>query len=164
MFAFARAITYAALFIGFFLVYVPRTIVRDLGGGTPSAFGFAQLIGAALATLGAVVALWCVFSFATRGRGTPAPFDPPRALVVVGPYGFVRNPMYLGAILALLGAALYWTSASLLVYALGFAACCHLFVVAFEEPYLRRTFGPPYETYCRNVRRWWPRWRATKGT
>jgi protein-S-isoprenylcysteine O-methyltransferase Ste14 len=59
--------------------------------------------------------------------------------------------MYLGATAALLGAAFYWTSVSLLVYALGCAACCHAFVIAFEEPHLRRTFGQPYEAYCMDV-------------
>ena len=157
MFVFIRAVVYASLFIGFFLVYVPASLLARVGVATPPEYGLSHLVGAVLAGAGAVLALWCVFTFASRGRGTPAPFDPPRLLVAVGPYRYVRNPMYIGAVAALLGAALYWASASLLVYALAFAACSHLFVVSLEEPVLKRTFGPAYEDYCRNVRRWWPR-------
>jgi protein-S-isoprenylcysteine O-methyltransferase Ste14 len=157
VFVFVRAVVYASLFIGFFLVYVPASLLARVGIATPPDHGLSQLLGAVFAGAGAVLALWCVFTFASRGRGTPAPFDPPRLLVVVGPYRHVRNPMYIGAVGALLGAALYWTSASLLVYALAFAGCSHLFVVVFEEPVLKRTFGHAYEEYCRNVGRWWPR-------
>lgn len=70
---------------------------------------------------------------------------------------YVRNPMYIGAVIALLGAALYWASVSLLAYALAFAACSHLFVVAFEEPVPRRKFERAYDDYCLRVGRWWPR-------
>jgi len=91
------------------------------------------------------------------GRGTPAPFDPPRRLVVVGPYRLVRNPMYIGASLALAGAALFYESWALLGYCTVFALVMHLFVVVYEEPTLRTTFGGDYVRYCERVRRWWPR-------
>jgi protein-S-isoprenylcysteine O-methyltransferase Ste14 len=93
------------------------------------------------------------------GRGTPAPFDPPRRLVIRGPYRFVRNPMYIGAGLALSGAALFYESLPLLIYGGAFLLACHLFVLSYEEPTLKRTFGPDYEAYCHRVRRWWPRLR-----
>jgi len=157
MFVFIRAVVYASLFIGFFLVYVPASLLARVGIAMPPEYGWSQVGGAVLAGAGGVLALWCVLTFALRGRGTPAPFDPPRLLVVTGPYRYVRNPMYIGAVGALLGAALYWASASLLVYALAFAGCLYIFVVGFEEPVLKRTFGHAYEDYCRNVRRWWPR-------
>jgi protein-S-isoprenylcysteine O-methyltransferase Ste14 len=157
VFVFMRAVTYASLFIGFFLVYVPANLLARVGAAAPPAYWLLQLTGAVLAGAGGVLALWCVFTFASRGRGTPAPFDPPRLLVVIGPYRYVRNPMYIGAVSALLGAALYWASVALLVYALIFAVCSHLFVVAFEEPVLRRKFEHAYEDYCRKVGRWWPR-------
>src|SRR5207344_1561015 len=126
------------------------------GLNSPSEIGLAQCVGAVVAASGAALALWCISTFATRGRGTPAPFDPPRLLVVRGAYRYVRNPMYIGTIAALLGGALYWTSTSLLIYALAFALCAHLFVVVFEEPVLRSTFRQAYLNYCRSVRRWWP--------
>jgi protein-S-isoprenylcysteine O-methyltransferase Ste14 len=116
-----------------------------------------MLIGA----VGAAVALWCIFTFATIGRGTPAPFDPPRRLVIRGPYRFVRNPMYIGAGLALASAALFYESLPLLGYAGLFFLATHVFVVLYEEPTLRRTFGEEYEAYCRQVGRWWPRVNAT---
>jgi protein-S-isoprenylcysteine O-methyltransferase Ste14 len=109
--------------------------------------------------LGAAVALWCVFTFVFIGKGTPAPFDPPRRLVIRGPYRFVRNPMYIGAGLALTGAALFYQSWSLFAYTALFFLATHLFVVFYKEPTLRRTFGPEYQAYCRRVGRWMGRLR-----
>ena len=157
MFVFIRAVTYATLFIGFFLVYVPAQLLARVGIALPSSTGLPQYAGFLLAGIGATAALWCVFTFAKYGKGTPAPFDPPRLLVIRGPYRYVRNPMYLGAVAALLGAALSWSSIPLLAYAAGFLVCSHLFVVYFEEPALTNTFGVQYEDYCRQVRRWLPR-------
>ena len=154
VFALARTIVYASLFIGFFLVFLPT---RLTGIVTPPPGGATRLLGTGVAIAGLGLALWCVATFALVGRGTPAPFDPPRQLVVRGPYRFVRNPMYIGAILALAGAATAYRSATLLAYAAAFAVVTHLFVVGYEEPTLRRTFGEDYDRYCRDVRRWWPR-------
>ncbi|SRR6266849_1665690 len=151
-----RAIAYAALFIGFLLVFVPARLLSWSGVSPPATMGLAQVIAMLLGAAGASLALWCIATFVFAGKGTPAPFDPPRQLVVRGPYGVVRNPMYLGAGLALAGAALFYQSGSLAVYAALFLLCMHLFVVAYEEPTLRRTFGEAYEAYCRRIRRWWP--------
>ena len=107
--------------------------------------------------IGAALVIWCVFTFAFVGRGTPAPFDPPRRLVVRGPYRLVRNPMYLAAGLALGGAALFYQSIALAVYAGLFMALTHLFVWLYEEPTLRRTFGDEYEAYCQRVGQWLPK-------
>jgi protein-S-isoprenylcysteine O-methyltransferase Ste14 len=85
------------------------------------------------------------------------PLDPPKRLVVRGPYRFVRNPMYLGAVTALAGAALYHGSLALAAYAAVFLLLMHVFVCGYEEPTLRRMFGADYERYCASVRRWWPR-------
>ncbi len=119
--------------------------------------GVLQVTGIVLGLAGGVLALWCVSSFAFVGRGTPAPFAPPRRLVTRGPYRFVRNPMYLGVGLTLAGAAAFSKSLPLLGYTGLFFLASHLFVVWYEEPHLRRTFGHEYEAYCRQVRRWWPR-------
>jgi protein-S-isoprenylcysteine O-methyltransferase Ste14 len=91
------------------------------------------------------------------GKGTPAPFDPPRRLVIRGPYRYLRNPMYLGAALALLGAALFYRSLPLLGYVGGFLLVTHGFVVWYEEPTLGRLFGAEYQAYRTRVRRWLPR-------
>jgi protein-S-isoprenylcysteine O-methyltransferase Ste14 len=156
MFVFVRAVTYAALFIGFVLVYLPARLLSSLGIVRPAAMGVPQVVGMVIGAAGAAVALWCVFTFALVGKGTPAPFDSPRRLVIRGPYHFVRNPMYIGAGLALAGAALFYQSLPLLGYAGLFLIATHLFVISYEEPTLRRTFGQDYEAYCRHVRRWWP--------
>lgn len=114
-------------------------------------------IGAAVMALGAATALTCGALFAVRGRGTPAPFDPPREFVAVGPYRWVRNPMYLGALLVLVGLGLWLRSPSILVLALLLAISAHLFVVNYEEPGLERRFGASYVEYKKRVNRWIPR-------
>lgn len=157
VFVFVRAAVYSTLFVGFLLVFLPARVVAWSGLAPTGHFGTAQFLGAALVTAGAVLAVGCILSFVVLGRGTPAPFDPPRRLVVRGPYRFVRNPMYVGATCTLLGVALYYESAALATYAAGFLVAMHLFVRAYEEPTLRRSFGTDYEDYCHRVGRWWPR-------
>lgn len=104
--------------------------------------------------LGAVIYLWCVKDFITKGRGTPAPYDPPKLLVINGLYHYTRNPMYVGITLLLFGEALLSASAQLLVYAAIVLAGFHLRVVYYEEPRLRSLFGEAFEEYCRQVPRW----------
>src|SRR5437667_9189038 len=147
IFVIVRAVTYATLFIGLVLVYIPGLLLGS-ASARPAVFGVPQIIGMIMSTAGAAIALWCIFTFAFVGRGTPAPFDPPRRLVIHGPYRFVRNPMYIGAILALVGAALFYGSLSILLYAGVFFVATNLFVVLYEEWTLRRTFGSDYEAYC----------------
>jgi protein-S-isoprenylcysteine O-methyltransferase Ste14 len=114
-----------------------------------------QVVGIVLVVLGGALAIWCVLAFATLGRGTPAPFDPPRLLVVRGPYRYVRNPMYLGAAIALAGASLFYESIALACFTVLFLLTVHAFVMLYEEPVLRRKFGGDYADYCAKVRRWW---------
>ena len=151
-----RTLVYATLFIGFLLLYLPARLLNATGIHRPANFATLEFAGLFLGTLGALLALWCVTAFIAIGKGTPAPFDPPRRLVVRGPYRFLRNPMYLGAALALAGAALVYHSLALLAYAVAFLLCFHFFVVFYEEPHLRRTFGSDYSTYCARIHRWWP--------
>ncbi|MGD8276556.1 MAG: isoprenylcysteine carboxylmethyltransferase family protein [Gemmatimonadota bacterium] len=152
-----RAVTYAAIFIAFVLVFLPAQVLVRAGTTPPASFGVPQAAGIAAVLVGGAVALWCVLAFALIGRGTPAPFDPPRRLVVRGPYRFVRNPMYVGAGVALAGAAGYYESTALLAFTAGFALATHLFVLLYEERALRTRFGADYEDYRRHVRRWLPR-------
>jgi protein-S-isoprenylcysteine O-methyltransferase Ste14 len=156
MFVLVRTITYASLFIGFVLIYVPARLLSWSGIVRPASIEWQQLVGMLIGIVGAIIALWCVFTFAFVGRGTPAPFDPPRRLVIKGPYHFVRNPMYIGAGLALGSAALFYESLPILGYTCFFFLITHLFVVWYEEPALRRTFGQEYEAYCHRVKRWRP--------
>ncbi len=157
MFILVRAVTYSALFIGLLLVYLPSGVLAWSGMVRPPVIGVLQIVGIAVGAVGAALALWCILTFVVVGRGTPAPFDPPRRLVVKGPYRIVRNPMYLGAALALAGAALFYRSLALLGYTAAFLLIAHLFVIGYEERALGRTFDGDYEAYCRRVRRWWPR-------
>lgn len=156
---FMRAVAYASLFISLVLVFLPARLMSWVGVDSPASFGAWQVGGIALAVGGAGLALWCVGTFVRVGRGTPAPFDPPRRLVVAGPYRFVRNPMYLGAGLALAGAALYYASWWLVAYLGLLFLASHLFIVFHEEPALRRSFGAEYRDYCGVVGRWVPKWR-----
>ena len=157
MFVLARAVTYSALFIGFLLIFLPARILSSTGITQPAAMGVWQVAGMILGASGAALAIACIFTFVFVGRGTPAPFDPPRRLVVRGPYRLVRNPMYIGAGLALSGAALFYQSIPLLGYAGVFLLITHAFVMVYEEPALRRAFDGDYEAYCRRVGRWWPK-------
>lgn len=156
MFVLIRTMNYASLFIGFVLVFLPARILAWAGIVRPAEFAWPQIAGLIVGSLGAALAIWCVAAFAWIGKGTPAPFDPPRKLVARGPYRLVRNPMYIGATLALAGAALFYKAIPLLIFVCGFLLVTHLFVVIYEEPTLRRMFGPEYEAYCQHVHRWWP--------
>jgi len=113
--------------------------------------------------LGACVCLWCVKDFVLRGRGTPAPFDPPARLVVQGLYRYVRNPMYVGLFLVLVGEAMFYASLFVLLYALLFVAAAHIFIIFYEEPTLKRKFGESYGQYIKSVPRWLPRMTSTLG-
>jgi len=153
-----RAITWSTLFVGVVGVYIPSQFF----GVTLARARFdtiAGVVGLCAMAAGATLMLACLAEFVTSGRGTPAPMDPPRALVVRGPYRFVRNPMYLGMVLTLLGELALAFSRGLAVYIVSWFAIIHLVVVFYEEPTLRRKFGADYERYTRDVGRWWPRFR-----
>ncbi len=158
VFVLARAATYSALFIGLLLIFLPDRILSSTGILQPEAIGLWQSAGMFVGASGALLALACILTFVVVGKGTPAPFDPPRRLVVQGPYRFVRNPMYLGAVLALTGAALFYQSIPLAIYAGVFILVAHMFVVLYEEPTLRQSFNADYEAYCRRTGRWRPKW------
>ena len=103
---------------------------------------------------GVALLLWCVREFYVAGRGTLAPWEPPRQLVTSGPYRFSRNPMYIAVIAVLLGWAALFRSRTLLIYAVAVATAVHLRVVLAEEPWARRTFGAEWEDYQARVPRW----------
>lgn len=116
-------------------------------------------LAAVPSVLGFAVALRCIWDFGWTGRGTPAPMVPPKRLVVVGFYRYVRNPMYVGFAAGWIGLwVVFGHPNPLLIAAVAAVALgVHLFVVFYEEPTLRKKFGAEYEDYSRNVRRWWPR-------
>lgn len=111
-------------------------------------------VGLVLASAGALLAGICIATFVTKGRGTPAPFDPPREFVAWGPYRYVRNPMYVGASAVILGTGLALSSPAIVMLALAFLLTMHLFVVVHEEPSLAGKFGVSYQRYRSSVHRW----------
>ena len=113
-----------------------------------------HVIGLAPFLAGACLLIWCVREFYVAGRGTLAPWDPPRRLVVSGPYRFSRNPMYVGVALILIGWALTFGTRALWLYALVVIVAFHLRVLLAEEPWQARTFGEEWDRYKTRVPRW----------
>jgi protein-S-isoprenylcysteine O-methyltransferase Ste14 len=151
-----RIILFTCLLPGTVTVVVPYFIVLGRAGGQADPW---RCLGLLPMMIGAGALLWCIRDFAVMGRGTLAPIDPPKHLVVRGLYRYVRNPMYVGVLWILSGEALLFWSHWLLGYAVIFFVIANLFVVFHEEPVLRRQFGDAYGVYCRRVRRWWPRFQ-----
>jgi protein-S-isoprenylcysteine O-methyltransferase Ste14 len=118
-----------------------------------------QLVGVTLLALGLVLFVASLWRFTTEGKGTLAPWDPPREFVVNGPYRFVRNPMISGVILFLFGEALALRSSPHAAWAVCFFAINVIYIPLVEEPQLERRFGESYREYCRHVRRFIPRLR-----
>jgi protein-S-isoprenylcysteine O-methyltransferase Ste14 len=131
----------------------------------PPFFGLAlfRVLGVALIAAGTPLVLDSFARFALVGLGTPAPVLPTEHLVVHGLYRYVRNPMYGGVLWIILGQGLLLSNARVLGYGVVVWLAFHLFVIAYEEPTLRRTFGDQYERFCANVPRWIPRPRPWHG-
>jgi protein-S-isoprenylcysteine O-methyltransferase Ste14 len=118
-----------------------------------------QVAGLVLLCLGFVLFVASLRRFASDGKGTLAPWDPPGVFVVNGPYQFVRNPMISGIILFLFGEAFMLLSPSHAAWALSFTILNLIYIPFVEEPQLERRFGDPYRDYCRHVRRFIPHLR-----
>jgi protein-S-isoprenylcysteine O-methyltransferase Ste14 len=116
--------------------------------------------GIALLVAGAILLLWCVRDFYIAGKGTLAPWDPPKRLVIVGLYRFMRNPMYVAVLTITVGWSVAFGSLVLAVYTVVLAIAFHLRVVYHEEPWLRKQFHGDWERYSKTVPRWIPRLRS----
>jgi protein-S-isoprenylcysteine O-methyltransferase Ste14 len=158
--ALLKSIVFATLFVWLWTVGFPRWLALP-GSSTPIRTQPLRLLGLVPLIAGALICLACIWNFIFIGRGTPAPFDAPKKLVVVGPYRYVRNPMYLGFALVLLGEAIMLAVFSwrLVEYGLAMVVAVNLLVIFYEEPTLTKRFGESYDTYRANVRRWIPRLR-----
>ena len=110
-----------------------------------------------MAGVGLLLALWTARLLIAVGKGTPAPWDPPRKLVVFGPYRYVWNPMITGVLLVLAGEALFFGSWPIVCWLLVFYLIHALYLLRFEEPGLERRYGEDYREYKVNVPRWLPR-------
>lgn len=148
-----------------FTILVPGTVVVLIPYNLEPAkfkilifsFNFFHLAGLTFFTAGALITFFCIWDFIFSGKGTPAPIDPPKELVIKRLYRFSRNPMYLGVLLLLIGEALFFRSISLLIYSGCIFLFFHLFVVYYEEPTLNRKFHNSYLRYCDAVPRWFPK-------
>ena len=150
-------IVFVAVLPATIIVLIPRWITRwEL---RPPLFGTDLTRWLGLALMVAATPLFV--SFLSRvvweGRGTPAPIAPTERLVVGGPFRWVHNPGYVAVVAILLGEALFFASPAALAYAAVVAVAFHVFVLVYEEPTLRDTYGREYEDYCRRVPRWIPR-------
>ena len=152
-----RALLFFVVAPGTVLGFVPYRILRrerPFDVAVDPATALRWLVGALLVSTGLAGLVWCFALFVRRGRGTPAPYDPPRALVTAGPYAVSRNPMYVCLWLVLAGEVAATGSGSLAAWALAVVAANVLFVRLYEEPTLARLFGREYEAYRARVPRW----------
>jgi protein-S-isoprenylcysteine O-methyltransferase Ste14 len=151
-----KSLLFLILAPGMVAGYIPLVLLRR---GSPIETGIFGYLAFPLWVMGGIILLWSFWNFLIQGRGTPAPIDPPKELVVAGFYRYVRNPMYVGIFLLLLGHFLWFKSVWLLVYLVIAFVTVHLFVTLYEEPTLKRKFGAAYEKYLKKVPRWIPKFR-----
>jgi protein-S-isoprenylcysteine O-methyltransferase Ste14 len=142
-----RAVTSFLLLPGLVAFAVPLLVL-------PRTRAIVDPRAAVLLVPGLGLLLWCAGAFYRHGRGTLAPWDPPRRLVTAGVYRYSRNPMYVGVLLILLSWAGAFHSLAHVVYAISIALLFHARVIWHEEPYLARTHGPAWTAYRARVRRW----------
>ncbi|WP_158891273.1 methyltransferase family protein [Amycolatopsis anabasis] len=152
----------AILIAPFTVTLIVPTLILVFGpalpDGVPAGWrAVAVLAGLASAGLGLWLIVWTIGLFVRVGEGTLAPFDPPRHLVVRGPYRHVRNPMISGVLFVLLGEAAGLLSVPLLIWFAAFCALNFTYIPLLEEPGLVRRFGDDYVEYRRHVPRWVPR-------
>lgn len=160
--------TTALLGSAFFLVLAPGTVAGlvpwlIVRWPAPIAGPTLAIPGAVVIGFGLALLLECFGRFAVQGRGTPAPVAPPARLVVTGPYRRVRNPMYVAVIALILGQAALFANPWLLAYAALIWLCFHTFVLAYEEPTLKRLFPQDYPAFFAAVPRWIPRLTPWRG-
>ena len=153
---FVRSAFWTLAFPGFFAGFVPWRYfgVSEVRLDWTNA---RHVVGLILVASGSALLIACIVEFARRGRGTLSPVDPPKELVVQGLYRYVRNPMYLSVSTIVLGEVMLTKSMALFIYWVIWFACVNLFVMGYEEPYLRREFGDSHTAYTRSVGRWIPK-------
>jgi len=151
------SLTFAVLAPGAVAGLVPYLLTDWEPPTAASPWAELRLLGAIPIAAGIAVLASSFARFVGEGTGTPAPIAPTEQVVVGGVYRWVRNPMYLAIEAVILGQALLFLSPILLVWAALFGAVVFAFVRLYEEPTLRRRFGPGYERYLESVPGWWPR-------
>ena len=149
-----KSLLFLLLAPGMVAGYVPLVLLRR---GAQIETGILAYLALPLWLTGCIILLWSFWNFLKEGRGTPAPVEPPKELVAVGFYRYVRNPMYVGILAAILGHFLWFGYWNLLMYAFLVFIAFHTFVTYYEEPTLKKKFGKTYEDYLQRVPRWIPR-------
>lgn len=142
--------------------WIPIAILSAPGTRGSIALDGLRYVGLPAMIIGASAYFWCAWDFAIGGKGTPAPIDPPKELVVRGLYKYVRNPMYVGVLTLLIGESFWFQSIQMFEYALLVFSLFFAFVVFYEEPVLKRKFGESYMVYRTEVPRWIPRLTGRK--
>lgn len=142
-----------------FFIFVPGSIAGlfplvFFRNGNQINAGVFSYLAFSLWIIGFITLLRCFWGFVQKGKGTPAPLDPPKELVVAGLYKYVRNPMYVGAFLINAGYFLWFGYWNLLFYLMAHSLMVHLFVTLYEEPHLKKIFGASYEEYLKGTPRW----------
>ena len=153
-----RSLIWTLLLPGVVAGYLPWRFF-GLSEANPQLRNPVDVLGLVAMAIGVVLLGACILEFGRSGRGTLAPLDPPKELVVEGLYRFVRNPMYLSVVTILIGECLLTRSLPMLEFTAGWLVVVNLFVIGYEEPTLRREFGDSYQRYVRRVGRWIPSMR-----
>jgi len=133
---------------------VPYLLLRGFGAFVPQVWSASHFVGLTIAVIGFAVLMYCVWIFPFLGQGTISPLDPTQKLVTTGIYQYSRNPMYIGAVVLLIGEAIFYRSPLLAGYTCLIFLAFNLFIIFHEEPRLKRAFGDQYDEYRQQVRRW----------
>lgn len=149
-----KTLLFTILAPGTLTVLFPYWILQSRTELFPKSWNVWAIIGGIVVMLGISIYLFCAWEFISTGKGTPAPYDPPKLLVKKGLYRFTRNPMYVGVSSIILGESIYFRSTALLVYALIVWTGFQLRVLFYEEPELKKQFGISFDEYCQRVPRW----------
>jgi protein-S-isoprenylcysteine O-methyltransferase Ste14 len=149
-----KTILYMGGMHGLFTFFIPYLLVKN--DHRSFDIGLFSYLAIPFWAIGTLMIVWCSVDMVRKGRGTPAHLDPPKQLIINGLYLYVRNPIYLGALLFQLGFILWSGSSLMIVYFLFFVLAYQILIVWIEEPILRHMFGKQYQAYCRQVPRWIP--------
>jgi protein-S-isoprenylcysteine O-methyltransferase Ste14 len=164
MFLLLKNILFTVFVPGTVAVYLPLLVISRPPAKLSFTWQTCQVAALLPLLLGSGIYFWCLWDFAVSGLGTPAPIDAPKRLVVRGLYRYVRNPMYIGVLLVIVGWAEFLQSKEILIYGVVVGIFFHLFVSMVEEPVLESKFGEAYLRYRQEVGRWLPRAKRRRAT
>lgn len=153
---FIRNVAMIILFPGTVTVFIPYRILTPTSIPGPDSWSVSQHAAILVLAIGTAILLTSIWSFARVGRGSLAPFDETDRLIVVGPYRYVRNPMYVGVLTILLAESWFFWSGRLLTYTAICFVVANLVVIGYEENRLRLKYGEDFRRYCEHVGRWIP--------